>query len=135
MATNVDLLRLLGDRRHILRKLGLRPHDEDTKQTALAAEHNYSEHGDAAVPHVCCKREQKQLNAIARVLRETGAPMRIRDIARTVLKKGYWSGTTKGAENCLRTSLYRDIFRNGDRSRFRKTQRGVFALAEHALES
>ncbi|MGD0572287.1 MAG: winged helix-turn-helix domain-containing protein [Sedimentisphaerales bacterium] len=76
------------------------------------------------------KKERKTsgLDAAARVLRETGKPMRCPDIIKMALEKGYWS--TKGATPAatVYSAIIREIANKGNRSRFRKSARGEFEL-------
>ena len=66
------------------------------------------------------------LDAAAKVLAEAGKPMNAKTIVETALAKGYWS--TKGATPwaTLFSAMVREIAAKQDKSRFRKTARGMF---------
>jgi hypothetical protein len=67
--------------------------------------------------------------AAAKVLAETGQPMTCPELIQAMAAKGYWSspaGKTPAAT--LYSALLREINTKADAARFRKVQRGKFAL-------
>ncbi len=69
------------------------------------------------------------LDAAVRVLKESGRPMKSKEITDVMLAKGYWStmGATPWAT--LYSAILREIQKKGKEARFKKTERGTFALA------
>ena len=73
------------------------------------------------------------LDAAATVLRDTGAPMRAVDLIDQMQKRGLW--TSPGGRtpaSTLYAAMTREITQKGDSSRFRKSDKGMFAAAPHA---
>ena len=70
------------------------------------------------------------LDAAARVLGESGQPMNCQEMIEAMAAKGYWTspaGKTPGAT--LSSAILRELKMKGTDARFRKTERGKFALA------
>jgi len=68
------------------------------------------------------------LNAAAKVLVEFGAPMNALAMIEMMAKRGYWTspnGRTPAAT--LYAAIIREIAKKGKDSRFKKTERGLFA--------
>jgi len=65
----------------------------------------------------------------ARVLKASGEPMGCKDMVDAMLSKGLWSteGLTPGAT--IYAAVIREIAKKGSDSRFKKTDRGLFAYA------
>jgi hypothetical protein len=75
------------------------------------------------------KRGMSCLDAAAKVLEEAGAAMNCRDMISTMTEKGYW--TTPGGKTpaaTLYSAILREIGRKGKDARFKKVERGKFAL-------
>jgi hypothetical protein len=71
-----------------------------------------------------------QMAAAERVLAEAGEPMNCKSMVEAMGAKGYWTspgGATPSAT--LYASLLRHIRQHGKDARFKKTDRGQFALA------
>ena len=68
------------------------------------------------------------LDAVARVLKEAGKPMKVRAIVETMLAKGYWKTAGKTPWATIYSAIIREITTKGKRARFKKTDRGTFAL-------
>lgn len=68
------------------------------------------------------------LDAAAKVLEETGTPMNVKEIAGVALTKGYWKPAGRTPAATLAAALIREIAQKGGASRFRKVERGKFAL-------
>jgi hypothetical protein len=72
--------------------------------------------------------EMSCLNAAAKVLAEKGEPMTCREMIGAMATKGYWTtpgGLTPHAS--LYSSISREIRDKGKESRFKKSERGMFA--------
>ena len=70
------------------------------------------------------------LDAAARVLAETGKPMNVKGTVQTALAKGYWTSGGKTPWATLYSAVIREIAAKQDKSRFRKTARGIFELVK-----
>lgn len=71
------------------------------------------------------------LDAVAKVLVESSEPMTTKEMVEAMGAKGYWNspgGQTPAAT--LYSAILREIQRKGKDSRFKKTDRGRFALAK-----
>lgn len=69
------------------------------------------------------------LDAAAKVLSSSRSPMRCGDIAKAVIAKGLWKTDGKTPAATLNAAIIREIRAKGKQSRFRKTDRGLFAAA------
>ena len=70
------------------------------------------------------------LKAAARVLRESRQAMTCAELIAAMAAQGYWTSPAgKTPQATLHAALTREIQRKKDQSRFRKTERGKFALA------
>jgi HB1, ASXL, restriction endonuclease HTH domain len=72
------------------------------------------------------------LDAAVRVLEETGQAMNCAELIAAMAARGYWS-SPKGRTpaGTLYSAVLREIQTKGDQARFRKTERGKFALREN----
>ena len=68
------------------------------------------------------------LDAAAAVLADRDAPMRCKDLIDLMASAGLWSSTAPTPAATLYSALLREIATKGDQSRFKKTDRGHFAL-------
>jgi hypothetical protein len=71
------------------------------------------------------------LDAAAKVLAETGTPMRCQELIDAMAARGYWTspkGLTPAAT--LYAAMQNEIAKKGADARFQKTERGLFALAQ-----
>jgi hypothetical protein len=70
------------------------------------------------------------LDAAAKVLAETGQPMRCTELIAAMTAKGYWTSPAgKTPASTLYAALLRELRTKQDQARFRKTERGKFGLA------
>ncbi len=69
------------------------------------------------------------LDAAARVLQETGAAMSCQAMLEVMLAKGYWSTGGQTPAATIYSALVREIAGKGKQARFKKVDRGLFALA------
>jgi hypothetical protein len=71
------------------------------------------------------------IDAAAKVLVEAGEPMDCQTMIKTMAEKGYWSspgGKTPAAT--LYSAILRELKAKGDDARFKKTERGKFAVGK-----
>jgi HB1, ASXL, restriction endonuclease HTH domain len=70
------------------------------------------------------------LDAAARILQETNQPMTCQELIESMAAKGYWkSPAGKTPHSTLYSAMLREIGVKGKEARFKKTERGKFALA------
>lgn len=70
------------------------------------------------------------LEAAAEVLGRVGKPMHYREIAAMAIEAGLVTTSGKTPEDTVNARISQDIAKNGFRSRFQRTEPGVFALRE-----
>ena len=68
------------------------------------------------------------LDAAAKILGEAGEPMSCKAIVERAIAKGYWKSEGKTPEGTISAAIGREIAKKGDASRFRKADRGKFAI-------
>ena len=71
------------------------------------------------------------LDAAAKVLAKAKEPMNTKDMTERMLSKGYWQTKGKTPAATIYAAIIREISAKGDASRFRKAERGKFALASN----
>ena len=69
------------------------------------------------------------LNAAVQVLKDAGEPMRCKDMVAKMLDSGLWKTDGKTPAATINAAIHREITTKGDKSRFKKTDRGLFDLA------
>ena len=69
------------------------------------------------------------LDAAAKVLAEAGEPMNCKVLVDCMIAKGYWSTGGKTPAATIYAAIIREIAVKGDTSRFHKTDRGKFTIA------
>ncbi len=70
------------------------------------------------------------LDAAARILQETKQPMNCKELIESMETKGYWkSPAGKTPHSTLYAAILRELTVKGKQARFKKTERGKFALA------
>jgi hypothetical protein len=72
------------------------------------------------------------LDAAAKVLADAGEPLNCKTIVERALAKGYWKTGGKTPAATVYAAIIREIATKGKDARFRKTERGRFALAKGA---
>jgi len=75
------------------------------------------------------QRKPSGLDAAAQVLAEAGEPLGCKEMVDRMLAKGYWQTQGKTPAATIYAAIIREIATKGDDSRFRKVDRGKFALA------
>jgi hypothetical protein len=69
------------------------------------------------------------LDAAAKVLAEAGTPLKCTEIVERALKAGYWQTNGQTPSATLYSAMLREINVKGKESRFKRTDKGTFALA------
>ena len=70
------------------------------------------------------------LDAAAKVLGEAKEPLATKDMVEQMLAKGYWKTGGKTPAATIYAAIIREIAKKGSDARFKKTERGKFALAK-----
>ena len=74
--------------------------------------------------------KQGGLSGAVRVLEEAGEPLNCQEMVKRMLEKGYWKTDGKTPSATIYSAIVREIKEKGAATRFRKTERGKFALAK-----
>ena len=102
-------------------------------KTPAAKKSAKSSKATKAEPASSAQAENKRLSALdaaAKVLAETGQPMRCTELIAAMAAKGYWTSPGgKTPASTLYSALLRELKTKKDQARFRKTERGKFGLA------
>ena len=80
------------------------------------------------------ERRPSGLDAAATVLAEAGKPMNTADMVKRMLETGLWKTDGKTPAATIYAAIIREIAVKGDKSRFRKTDRGHFELTAAGKE-
>ena len=76
------------------------------------------------------------LDAAVKILEETGKPMSTREMVEEMAAKGYWkSPAGKTPSATLYSAILRELKTKGSEARFKKVDRGRFALNEKRKET
>ena len=73
------------------------------------------------------------LDSVCSILREAPEPLHYREITKRILARKMWSTRSKTPEATVNAQLSVDIKQHGDSSRFRRVDRGVYALTQPAV--
>ncbi len=73
-------------------------------------------------------RKPSGLDAAVAVLAEAGTPMNCGDMVKRMLETGLWKTNGKTPSATIYAAIITEIAKKGDKSRFRKTDRGHFEL-------
>jgi hypothetical protein len=73
-------------------------------------------------------RKPSGLDAAATVLAEAGEPLNCAEMVKRMLEKGLWQTGGKTPASTIYAAILREINAKGDKSRFKKTNRGLFDL-------
>ena len=79
-------------------------------------------------------RKPSGLDAAVAVLAEAGTPMNCGDMVARMLETGLWKTNGKTPAATIYAAIITEIAKKGDKSRFRKVDRGQFELTEIAKE-
>ena len=74
------------------------------------------------------ERRPSGLDAAVTVLAEAGKPMNTSDMVKRMLETGLWKTNGKTPAATIYAAIITEIAKKGDKSRFRKTERGHFEL-------
>ena len=77
--------------------------------------------------------EKKRLglvDAAIQVMKAAGKPMNCQEVVKAILEQKLWESAGKTPAATLYSSILRDIQKKGAEARFKKVERGQFALAE-----
>jgi HB1, ASXL, restriction endonuclease HTH domain len=103
------------------------PPPSPSPKTAKASK---AQKAQAAPPTEAGSKRLSALDAAARVLAETGQPMRCTELIAAMTAKGYWTSPAgKTPASTLYAALLRELRTKKDQARFRKNERGKFGLA------
>ena len=80
------------------------------------------------------QRKPGGLDAAVAVLAEAGKPMNTKDMVERMLSTGLWKTKGKTPAATIYAAIIREIAKKGDKSRFRKTDRGMFELTAAGKE-
>ena len=75
------------------------------------------------------KGEMSILDAAQRVLHEAKKPMRCKSMVEQMAARGYWKSDGKTPAATLYSAIFREIKEKGKDARFKKLERGLFAVA------
>lgn len=79
-------------------------------------------------PKAVKAKKTSGLDAAAQVLTNAGQPMRCKDMVETMLAKGMWKTDGKTPAATIYAAILREIQTKGGEARFKKTDRGMFAI-------
>jgi len=100
-------------------------------QRTKAAQAPTAKPADAKTTKAPKERKPKRVSGLdlaAKVLAEAGEPLNAKTIAERAIAAG-WKTSGKTPEATLYAAIIREIARKGSESRFRKTDRGLFAAS------
>ena len=70
------------------------------------------------------------VDAAIQVMKAAGKPMNCQEVVKAILEQKLWESAGKTPAATLYSSILRDIQKKGAEARFKKVERGQFALAE-----
>ncbi|MGB6679798.1 MAG: HTH domain-containing protein [Candidatus Bathyarchaeia archaeon] len=73
------------------------------------------------------------IEAAVKVLADAGEPLHYKNICRRILEQGLWKTQGKTPESTVNANLAKEIQKNGEKSRFQRTDPGTFALRKWGL--
>ena len=97
------------------------------KGTKAASGRNVAQKG---APRGEKTRKPGLVDCAIKVMKEAGRPMNCQDVVKAILEKNLWATSGKTPASTLYSSILRDIQKKGSEARFKKVERGQFALAE-----
>ena len=74
------------------------------------------------------EKKMSALDAAAQVLKDRGEPMRCKDLIEVMASAGLWHSDAPTPAATLSSAMLREITTKGEKSRFRKADRGLFGL-------
>ena len=113
-------------------KKGRKGRPQAEPELAMAPATETTTEAAEATPAARTRTEPKKLSALdaaAKVLGEADGPMNCKEMIETMAAKGYWTSPAgKTPASTLYAAILREITVKGADSRFKKTERGKFAL-------
>jgi len=107
---------------------GAKKAEKATKATKAARGRDTAQQGAPQAQETAKARKPSLLNEAVAVLKESGQPMNAKAMVEAVLAKGQWATKGKTPAATLYAAIIREIAKKGDDARFRKVERGQFAL-------
>jgi hypothetical protein len=105
-------------------------HGNPEEESTLVDQDGQGPVTQAAPPTEAASQRLSALDAAAKVLAETGQPMRCTELIAAMTAKGYWTSPAgKTPASTLYAAFLRELRTKKDQARFRKTERGRFGLA------
>ncbi len=101
------------------------PAQETAKATRATRARNVGERG---APRGKDSGKLGLVDAAIQVMKAAGKPMNCKDVVEAILAKKLWSTSGKTPAATLYSSILREIQKKGGEARFKKTDRGQFAL-------
>lgn len=101
---------------------------KQTKKAAKAAKAATTRKATKAATPAATDKPMSGLDAAAKVLADAGQPMRARELVNTMIERGLWKSGGKTPWATIYAAMLREITAKGKASRFRKTDRGLFAF-------
>ena len=83
---------------------------------------------DSARTPDATEKPMSGLDAAAEILADADKPMRARELVDAMIDGGLWKSGGKTPHSTIYAAMIREIAAKGDASRFRKTDRGLFAF-------
>jgi hypothetical protein len=109
----------------------LKENDMTATKTKKATKRTKAKAAKAPKEKKAAKKEGRLsgLDAAATVLVEAGTPLKCTEIVERALKAGYWQTNGQTPSATLYSAMLREINVKGKESRFKRTDKGTFALA------
>jgi hypothetical protein len=105
-----------------IRAAGATHAEESTQEATAPVERDTGERGANGAKRV------SGLDAAAMVLAEAGEPLNTKEMVERMLAQGLWTTGGKTPAATIYAAILREINTQGEKSRFRKTERGHFEL-------
>jgi hypothetical protein len=108
------------------------PDGQTASERAMAesAEDAKAKRGRKAARPAADGKRMSCLDAAAKVLAEAGEPMNTAAMFDAMVAAGYWTSDKATPQNTIYAAILREIKGKGDAARFRKVERGKFALRD-----
>ena len=90
--------------------------------------HANPEAKEPKAPKPATEKKVSGLDAAFQVLSHTGEPMRCGDMVEKMINTGLWQTNGKTPAATIYSAILREITTKGEKSRFKKTDRGLFTI-------
>lgn len=101
---------------------------KNTKKVAKSAKTPKAPKATKAAKTPANDKPLSGLDAAAKVLSDTGQPMRARELVNTTIERGLWKSGGKTPHATIYAAMIREIAAKKSAARFRKTDRRQFAF-------